>query len=125
MNSFQEQFTVKANTARLIETLKANKEKHRAHFLKALEGWRKESVEKLTSLAKKIEGNKDGNRFRHITIIDEPPMDMTHDYEVAIDMLSWNTTETIDLDQQKFNAFVRDDWHWSGNWTMSNSKYLG
>lgn len=121
MRNFEKDITVTVDRLRLIERLKENKVSHRAKFEKALEGWRKETVALLNSIAENIKNNKPNN----IYCFERPPADMSKEYETAIDMFSWDTNDKVDLDRQQFNAFVRDDWEWSSGWVTTNSKYLG
>lgn len=102
--------------ARLLE----NRETHRASYEKALAGYKIEARRELeTELAKLGEG-KEINRFLTAT----PPEDHTSDYDDVIDMLNMSTDTQIELTQQQFKQYARDDWGWKREWTTSNTSYI-
>ena len=127
-NNFDESIQITVLKSKLLEALEANKVTHKAKYEEALEGWRKECIKQLEDLQKRILTGKEEvlrNRKPYIIIsLDEMPKDMTNDYSRAISMLTWHEGKEITLDQQKFNAFIHDEWSWKSHWTASNSKYL-
>ena len=54
------------------------------------------------------------------------PQSHVKDYDEAIEMLEFHTVtedeakDTVQLTQQDFRTFVRDDWAWKQNWSASN-----
>lgn len=120
MQRFNKDIIITVGTVTLLDTLKANRDKHILDYAKALEGWKLDTLARLQQLTSMIEN---GHTNLNLTI-DGPPKSMQKDYELAIDMVSWNQDHVMQLDQQQFNAFVRDDWDWKSIWTSTNSKYL-
>lgn len=121
MQRFQNDFKVTVSTKELLETLIANKGAHIESYKKALANWRLDLLAKLQSFTSRITAGE--SRFN--LTLDPAPVSMEKDYELAIAMVSWNKNDTMILDQQQFNAFVRDDWEWKQSWSLTNSKYLG
>lgn len=118
---FRSEITSVVRKDMLLEKLKNNLEKHRQHFQQALEGWRKETIESINAAHKEISST---GKLRNISIISQPPSDMSQYYEQAIMMLEWDQNDKLELDQMQFQCFVQDQWDWSNNWTNTNSKYL-
>ncbi len=111
---------VKVKKARLLEKLKANREAHRANFLKAQEGFRLEVIEQLD---KALQEARDGKRFKTYFQMPEP-IDQTPEYDTAIEMLDWVVGDEIELTQQAFRQYIFDDWSWKDNWINTNTAYM-
>lgn len=112
--------TVKVKKVRLLEKLKANREVHRANFLKAQDGFRQEVIEQLD---KALQDARDGKRFKTSFTL-PAPIDQTPEYDTAIEMLSWEVGEEVELGQQEFRQYIFDDWHWKQQWLHSNTAYM-
>jgi DNA-directed RNA polymerase subunit F len=120
MNRFTRPLTVTVDKKQLIEKLTTNLKNHKKKYQQAYASWKKESIEALKKAIKNVENDKQliGN------ILDVMPQDKSDEYEDAIRMLEWDTNNTIELDQQQFNAFINDEWDWSQHWTTVNTKYF-
>jgi len=112
--------TVIVNKDRLLQTLKANRDSHRAKFLKAQDGYRIEVIEQLdAALQKARDGKEICTSFRLMA-----PQDQTADYDTAIKMLDWTLDDKIELEHQAFCELVLDEWHWKNQWESSNAFYM-
>jgi hypothetical protein len=105
----------------LIAKMKMNHAKHREMFLEAMAGYRKAAIEELDKM---IQEAKDGKEIRRFVEL-EVPEDHSDEYSLVIDMLTWSTSDEIDITQTQFNNFVRDQWGWSNKFISSNAVYTG
>lgn len=103
----------------LLEVLKTNREKHRGLYEKAWAGYCKLTEEELVEKLARI---KKGRRIDPF-FGNQPPVDHTNDYGDVIDMLGMALDDKIELTQQQFKQYVKDDWGWKREWTTSNTKY--
>jgi hypothetical protein len=103
----------------LIAVLRANRAKHRAVFLDALEGYRKEAVRQLKAHIRAIEEG----RTPMIRVILSRPEDHTPDYDHVIGMLEMDQGDVFRLDQQTYRNYVGDDWAWKRQWAKLSSSY--
>lgn len=51
------------------------------------------------------------------------PVSYEENYDRVIAMLEWSTDETIDLDQNEFEQYVRDNWLWKQAFNITASLY--
>jgi hypothetical protein len=112
--------TVNVDKARLLSTLKRNREAHGAAYEKAKAGYIKVTTAQLKEYVERLaEGELLIQRF-----INSPPEDHTGDYDDAIQMMEWSRDDTIELTQGQFKQYVMDDWGWKDSWVTSNTAYL-
>ena len=113
---------VKVNREELLKKLRANREKHGIEYEDVLNGWMqaiKKSAQQIIKLA-------DEGKLKDIDLIVKhvsKPDDHTPDYDSVIQMLEMADDEAIELSQDDFNTFVRDEWSWKRNWGLSNTSY--
>ncbi len=112
--------TIQVSKDVLLKTLQTNHDKHAKEYDKAKRGWvklfRKELVDKLATL------DAGGKLELHIT--NQKPESHLDDYAEAIEMVGFHAHPTIELDQQEFRQFMKDDWNWKRLWAASNSTYI-
>jgi len=105
---------------KLLDIVKRNREHHRAAYLEAFEGY-------STAMRKALEDNlaafKANSRHR-VVITEYPPEDHTGDYDVVLQMIEMEVNGTVKLDQASFRQYVRDEWGWKQQWSVSNAKYM-
>lgn len=111
------QVTVKRDE--LLAIVMKNREQHRAIFLDALDGYRKKVVEELE---RALAEAKRGERFRTAIRLVQP-IDQTREYDRVIRMLELTPDETIVLQQQEFDAYVLDQWHWRQQFVANSMNY--
>lgn len=113
---------VKIEKAKVLEIVKANRDKHRAIFLEALDGWKAavlKEVERLFNEAK-------ADRINKSVFVNLPrPTDHTRDYDRAIQMLDLEVESVVTLSNEDFANLVQDDWDWRNQFLASNSAYSG
>lgn len=135
--------TVRVNTNDLTEKLKANREKHQAEYEEALSAYKVAFAEEVSKKRKKahifVERNcerlleaiakNDAEELRNQKISEdswvglERPKNYTEDYDRAIDMLEWEQAEFIDIREDDFRKFVRDEWDWIREFKNINKSY--
>lgn len=104
---------------RLLQTLTANRETHRAQFLQAQEGFRAAVVAQLDE---RLADARKGKRVS-LTIALPEPQDHTPDYDRAIQMVEWNLSDEVELAEHDFQTYVLDDWNWKRQFAATNSTY--
>lgn len=103
----------------LLATLKVNRENHRAIFLEAVEGYRKQMLELLDASVERIKAGK----FIQDSVYLPIPADHTKDYDRVIGMLMLSLDVTVELEEEDYASYVDDDWEWKMLFLTSNSTY--
>lgn len=111
--------TVTVERAKVIETLKINRDKHHEIFKDAQAGYRKVVI---SILDKAIQEAREGKKIRTFFDI-EAPKDHTEEYDQAIKMLEWSIDKNITLDRRSFINFVLDDWGWKQDFLSISQSY--
>jgi len=105
---------------KLIEILEKNKEEHRADFLEAVEGYKKEAIKTLETQIEKVKGNK---KLPKVYVNMPIPEDHTSDYERIIRLLQLDDRPSIELEEFEFTQYVMDDWGWKNEWISNTLSY--
>lgn len=103
----------------LLETVRANRAKHRQIFLEAQEGYRKAAIRELETM---LDDAREGRVIRRSVRLLEP-VDQTKDYDRVIRMLEMSQDDFIQLEEGDFAQYVLDDWHWKRQFLHANSAY--
>jgi hypothetical protein len=110
---------VRIDKLAFIARVKENRDKHRANFEAAQEGYKKFMI---TELEKRLEEAQRGLKVdRYIRL--EEPEDHTEDYDQILEMAEMSVDETIEIDQTEFAWYVMDRWAWKQQWVATNSAY--
>ena len=139
--------TVTVDRLKLLDTLKTNRETHQREYRESVAGYRQAAIKELErQLAKAVRlVQENGSIIRMkiekfdpddplddlVTVISsisfnlEVPKDHTKSYDVAIEMATWEVSETIELTQSQFQCFVMDDWEWKREFEGLNKTYSG
>lgn len=111
--------SVNIKRTELLETLKSNRESHRAIFLEAQESYRVMAIAELDEF---IAEAKAGRRIRRtLTLIE--PIDQTKEYDRAIRMLEMAVDEVVQISDSDFQCYVMDEWRWKQQFEASNMGY--
>lgn len=111
--------TVKVNKSELIAALKANKIKHDALFLAAVEGYWKSAQIKLLEMQKELDAKKPLETHLDLNY----PVSYAESYESSIEMAQMSVDDIIVLTQREFNSYIRNKWEFVAAFNISNSKY--
>jgi hypothetical protein len=111
--------TVLVERERVLEAVKANRESHRRKFEEAIEGYKQRAIELLEEHIQRIKKKGPERVF-----VDLPwPTDHTEDYDRIVDQLEFSLDETLELNEQEFNTYVRDEWGWQKAFSATYSMY--
>lgn len=113
----------------ILARIRANREKHTAEFTDALEGYYLELADQLAVIAKEARAaskqaaeSKDPDKM-YFQIRATKPESHEADYDRIIDMLESASNDKIELDENEFSQYVRDEWVWKRAFTESASYY--
>lgn len=109
----EEGFKISVNKERLIETLKSNREKHNREFKEAWCGYLDTVKNKMATAMHELEEHDKVPSWNFLQKL-SVPKDHTADYDHALEMMSWSEGDEVVLSAALFNAFIRDEWDWSG-----------
>lgn len=121
MQSPQGQKTFVVPKDELLKILKANRNKHAEEFVIANTEFRKEAIGEMN--ANLIKAKEGGIIVRHLGC--ERPQSHTEEYDNVIGMLELTLDTKIDITFGDYKQYVKDEWSWSKQWEIANSKYLG
>lgn len=105
---------------KLLETVRKNREGHRALFIRAMEGFKKEAHDELNRLAEDVVKGRGVKLHAELDV----PQDHTRDYDNAIAQLEWEMADIVSISHAQFNQLVLDKWGWSEQFVTSNAKYV-
>jgi hypothetical protein len=113
--------TIKVSKTELLETLTKNKAKHIQEYKEAMDGYFAEAKKALRNLMKTCNKQEEFD-FGELTHLDIP-VSHENDYETVIQMLNWDTTDTIELSRDEFTKYVMDSWLWKDTFSATISNY--
>lgn len=111
--------SVKINTKKLLEVIKANRETHIKEYDTAVVEYRKDAIAELAANLKQAKSG--GEIIHHISIVQ--PQNYSETYNTAIRMLELSEDEVTELSMSEFQQYVEDNWHWKGAFLASTSMY--
>jgi hypothetical protein len=112
--------TVLVEKARLLETLRINRDEHRAIFEKAQEVYRDRMIEELDRALGEAKAGRKIVRAFALPV----PEDHTADFDTAIAMVEWEVGSTVALEQHDFEQYVLNQWHWRASFAANTGSYL-
>lgn len=104
----------------LITKIQANRDEHRAMFLKAQERYRDAMIAELD---RALQEARDGKPIRRAFTLPVPE-DHTQDFDTAIEMLEWEQGDSVLLDARDFMRFVQNRWEWAASFAANTGSYL-
>jgi hypothetical protein len=118
---------IKVNRLKLLETLKKNREDHASEYDLAVKGYWLQMEEGLAKALKEVRKHGkfvSSDPWRGIPHLPGGfPENHTRDYDTVITMLEFSVDDVIELDQQRFQQYVMDNWNWTGNVKSLNAHY--
>lgn len=103
----------------IIQTVRQNREAHRAIFEEALEGYRDKVVESLNAHLERIKRGE----VLAISVHYPQPEDHTRDYDRLLEMLKLTTDGDVELSETQFAQYMQDDWTWKRQFITTNAAY--
>jgi NOL1/NOP2/fmu family ribosome biogenesis protein len=112
---------IKVSRVKLLDTLKKNREVHAAEYELAEKGYWIKVEEALKANLKEIRktGKTDLAGYWNL----RGPENHTKDYDLVITMMEYSVEDVIELDQQRFQQYVMDNWSWSTSTKYVNNLY--
>lgn len=111
---------VTVNKVEFIERVRANRDRHRHVFEKALAGYRARLV---AELERRIEDLRKARRVEQYIGLPEPE-DHTADYDRILAMAEMSVHDTLELSEDEFAQYVMDQWRWKQDFTDTATRYL-
>ena len=114
---------IKVNRDELLGRVQTNRDEHRAVFEKAVTGYQAQMYELLHAAIRRIEVGKmpDLYALNRLPV----PQDHTSDYDAVLDLLGMAVGPEVEIDEEDFRAYVRDEWRWKREWATTTASYLG
>lgn len=111
--------TITVQKDRLIETLKRNRDEHVSIFERAQIVYRDKVIE---AFEQRLAAARRGDKIVTYVGLPEPENHLS-DFETAIEMLEWDTAETVTLDRRDFKRFVQNKWEWEQSFAGNTLSY--
>lgn len=103
----------------LILTITENRNKHRALYEKAIEGYQRTAIGRLREKIDKLEAGE--LPTLHIGLA--APEDHTEDYDTVLAMLDMSRDEEVTISNKDFRSYVLDEWGWKHTFKASTDFY--
>ena len=117
--------SVTVNKADLIAKITEERDKHKALYDEAVIVYTERFVAEAQRYAEeaiKRAARKQG--FRQYTWLPVPE-EHTEDFDRALQMLEWELSDTVTLDESDFRTLVQNQWGWMRNFTANTTSYTG
>lgn len=138
---------VKVDRIKLIDQLKSNLEKHIKEYNEAVSGFKSLVLDKINSayseakqtiesqfakLQDKYNSMTDDELIKlngnirimnELTVRLDVPKSYAKEYEVAIDLFTWETEPVVELTVAEFTCYVRDSWDWKSDFEQLTAMY--
>lgn len=111
---------VTVDKSEFIERVRANRERHRSVFEKALTGYRGRMV---AELERRIHDLSRRRRVEQYLGLPEPE-DHSADYDRVLTMAEMSVHATIELSEDEFAMYVMDQWRWKQDFSETTARYL-
>ena len=99
----------------LLETLNKNLELHKKIYNKSISEFKKNYISTLDRYIKKA---KEDSEFEMCLNLNKPE-NHERDYKDAITMVEMSCRNEIELNQNEFNTYVLNRWHWISRFAVS------
>jgi hypothetical protein len=104
----------------IVQRIQKNRDRHRNIYERAMEIYRERAIEQLNSFIDDLKAGKNPKLYINLPV----PEDHTKDYDAMLDMLQTSTDPTVELDEQRFRQFVRDEWDWKAKFLGTVNSYV-
>jgi len=117
-----QEITVKKDALR--STLRTNRETHVKDFEIAWEAYHAKVVENVEQLLGAAKNARKGTAINlHVNL--HAPVNHVEDYDRALEMLDWEVTDEVVLQEHEFAELVQDNWGWKATFSNLNTMYTG
>lgn len=107
----------------LLNQLKLNKDKHKADYLEAFEGFKEKAKVQLKKIAEDINNAKpyDENIVLSANLV--VPRSYEQEYDEAITNFGFEVKEIVELDSSEMARYMNDKWQWSEQVNFTKALY--
>lgn len=123
-------FKVKRQT--ILAKLKENLAEYNAEYQEAMIQYRNHLLSTLQRSTAEVDSTDISNfeemdrQIRKVSLVlPQPPHNYESQYLEAIEMLTYASSEDIEIDRDTFRAWVMNDWKWTGQFKAMVSGYMG
>lgn len=118
--------------ASVVETLKENRTEHEKIYNEAIAGYRnvlRNALDKVVELVSEKRDELEEKKAPSPRLKTDPlsslavPKNQLKEYDTVLEMLELTSDETIVLDQDQYNCYMKDNWYWMNDFLLSNSAY--
>ena len=113
------QFKINVQVVKLLNILKKNRDKHVSDYKKATKKFHAAFMKEL----EKVKKNAAKEIYAtHLNV--RIPVSYENEYNSAIAMLKMSASGSIEINQELFNQYVKDEWHWKHDFLENTTSYL-
>lgn len=113
---------IKMKRLELLDIVRANKEKHIAEYVEAVNDY-KALVIQIASANLKLAKSGDLEQIKRTKGMPQLPQSFEDSYKRAIRMLELSVEDIIEVEEDVFNQLVLDEWQWKRSFTASAMSY--
>lgn len=108
------QKSINIDTVVLLAKLKENLASHQAEYAEAVADYRKVVALNLKAALQVAENPETSDKdILNLSVSFSRPSDYSQNYIDAIEMLEYSEDKVINLDQESFKAYVKNEWSWT------------
>jgi len=105
----------------LIRILETNLEKHVEEYKEAVINYRKALMVDLTEALRQAQD--ESFNLKKIKVDFVHPQSHESDYTRVLKMMRLSIDDTIEIDNQAYDAYIEDEWQWKSQFRLMNSTY--
>jgi hypothetical protein len=118
--------SLEVETEKLLTTLKANRATHQERYQAALTVFKEKAATELRNRANDLENGRLDEAPEGTFHFQLPtPVSYISEYDGVIEMLEFSEQKFINITGQQYEAWVKDQWHWTHAFAMSTMDYVG
>lgn len=112
--------TIEIHRDKLLPIIKENQKKHDDIYNAAVSGYWEKAEQVLQEKLAKVQAKQKIENYLGLAY----PDNHADDYLRAISMIELSHQDVIDLSQQEFDQYVRNQWNWRSSFLTINSAYI-
>lgn len=105
--------TINVNRATLVAALKENLVIHQKDYAEAVEGYKIKLIEDLTCKLEEVKNTSSDELKNLKTVPFTHPISFEKDFQEAIHFYSASEDELIEVNNEEFRAYFKNEWSWS------------
>jgi len=105
--------------SKVLKALNKNRDAHYKIVREAQKGYREKAIELVEQLLKDLKAGKGVSLHIPLAV----PENHVDDFDRAIQMLEMGVGKNVELDQNEFQCYVRNQWQWQHHFLAANSAY--